>query len=290
MIISRILGGLGNQMFQYALGRRLSLERGEPLFLDLSAFDDYPLRTYTLHRYRVNTPIARSEDVVRLRRGTGWRRSSWVPRFLRPSLRPESYVRETTPFQYDPSVVKRASPLYLKGYWQSARYFEPIAESLRADFSLREPLSPESEAVANRMQTSDATSVHIRRGDYVTDADANAVHGTCSLEYYRAAADEIARHATSPTFFVFSDDIDWVKAHLTLPGPTNYVDHNGAARDYEDMYLMSCCSKHIIANSSFSWWGAWLSTAKERVVIAPKRWLAKGAPSPDVCPADWLRL
>ena len=251
MIISRILGGLGNQMFQYALGRRLSLERDETLFLDLSAFDEYPLRTYTLNRYRVDAPIADAGDVMRLRRGTAWRRKSWVPRFLRPSARPETYVRETTPFQYDPSVVTRASPLYLKGYWQSERYFAPIADSLRAEFCLRDPLTPASAAMAEHMRSVDAVSVHIRRGDYVSDADANAVHGTCTLDYYRGAAEELVRRSDSPTFFVFSDDLDWVKEHVKLPGPTTYVAHNGEARDYEDMHLMSRCSNTSLRIARF---------------------------------------
>ena len=134
-------------------------------------------------------------------------------------------------------------------------------------------------------------SLHVRRGDYASDPNASAVHGLCSLDYYAAAVAHIGRFVPRPRYFVFSDDPTWASEHLKLPGDTVIVEHNDGATSYEDLRLMSRCRHHVIANSSFSWWGAWLNPRADKIVVAPSRWLAETTRAcPDICPTSWVRL
>ncbi len=135
-----------------------------------------------------------------------------------------------------------------------------------------------------------AVSVHVRRGDYASNPETNRFHGTCSLEYYSDAFAVICDRVDNPTFFVFSDDPAWTRTNIRPPGKTVYVTHNGSAA-VEDMRLMSHCVHHIIANSSFSWWAAWLSSSENKIVVSPEQWLATGsAPVKDLIPKEWIRV
>jgi hypothetical protein len=135
-----------------------------------------------------------------------------------------------------------------------------------------------------------AVSLHVRRGDYVQNAKTNANHGVCSLDYYRAAIQNILERVEAPSFFIFSDDIPWVKEHLVLDIPCRYVDHNQGVESYNDMRLMSLCRHHIIANSSFSWWGAWLNPDPQKIVIAPQKWFANDNIVDDLFPPEWVTM
>jgi hypothetical protein len=188
-------------------------------------------------------------------------------------------------------VLDAPRDTHLDGYWQSEKYFQDIAATIRRDFTLATDLSAQDRAVADAIADVNAVSVHVRRGDYVTDARTRAAHGVCSNEYYLQACDMIIRRQPDPHFFVFSDDLDWCRSHLQLPGAATYVGHNGPDRDYADLYLMSQCRNHIIANSSFSWWGAWLNPRSDKVVIAPCQWFSGlDVDTRDVLPDGWIRI
>lgn len=136
-----------------------------------------------------------------------------------------------------------------------------------------------------------AVSLHVRRGDYVSDARTHAAHGLCSIDYYRAAVRYIIDRVEAPEFFVFSDDIAWARGNLDISHPCHYLDHNRGAESYNDMRLMSLCHHHIIANSSFSWWGAWLNPRDDKIVVAPARWFASGNRRlDDLFPPGWVTL
>jgi hypothetical protein len=297
MIVTRIIGGLGNQMFQYALGRRLSIERGEPLKLDTSGFETYTLHGLALDHLALEGPRAEAEEIRALthvppRFPENLVPRKWLPRALRRSRRfaPRHYV-EREGFRFDPAVLAAPSPLYLDGYWQSERYFETIPDVIRSDFTVPTPLAGRDAEIADLIADSKAVSLHVRRGDYASDPKTREIHGLCSLDYYAAAVAHMAGHVDEPRYFVFSDDPTWAAANLVLPGEPVFVDHNGADTNYEDLRLMSLCRHHVIANSSFSWWGAWLNEQTDKVVVAPRRWV--GDPSlacPDICPPDWVRL
>jgi len=291
MIISRLIGGLGNQMFQYAAGRALSLHKGTALRVEISGFANYRFqREFELHRvFNLPDMVASELDVRSI---LGWQASPLMQRVLsQPGfavLRKRGFVVEPH-FHYWQGINDVPAACYLYGYWQSERYFSAAEDMIRSDFSFRSPLAGKNLELAEQMNCCNAVSLHIRRGDYVSDAKTSNLLGTCSLDYYHAAIKYLSERVDSPHFFVFSDDIEWSRKNLRLDFPCSYIDHNCGEESYRDMQLMSLCRHHIIANSSFSWWGAWLNPDNEKVVVAPKHWFASGNQT-DVVPSDWVAL
>ncbi len=292
MIFSHILGGLGNQMFQYAAGRALSLARDVPLRLDVGDFAGYGSHQgFELSRvFACNPDVATKQEVQNL---LGWRASRFARKILKrrslAMLHGTNLVVEPY-FHYWPGIKDISHSPYLFGYWQTEKYFSDASETIRTDFSFRQPFSKKNAELAERIGQTMAVSLHVRRGDYLSNPKTNAVHGLCPLEYYRAAVLYISEHVERPVFFVFSDDIAWAKENLDIDFPCYYVDHNNGLASFNDMHLMSLCQHHIIANSSFSWWGAWLNPSQEKTVIAPKRWFAREINIEDLFPSGWVML
>lgn len=292
MVISQILGGLGNQMFQYAAGRALSLAVGQPLLLDLRGFENYALHQgFELERvFTAPVKAATAGDVSRM---LGWRAPDLVRKVLKrtesPLLRGTRLAIEPH-FNYWAGLRKGGAPRYLMGYWQSERYFKDFAEILRADFRFKSPLDGVNRDIAGRMQACQSVSLHVRRGDYVSHAATAKILNVCSLNYYRKAIDYVAAHVAEPSFFVFSDDPQWTQENLKIGFPAEYVDGNRGQRSYIDMQLMSLCKHQIIANSSFSWWGAWLNPNTGKHVVAPTEWFRNGTDDSDLVPTEWARV
>lgn len=292
MIIASLIGGLGNQMFQYAAGRALSLELGVPLRLDISGFARYTLHQgFELQRiFMCPVETASEEDV---RDVLGWQSPPGFRRIVsRPGMavfRRKNLVIEPY-FRYWPGIKNVPRESYLVGYWQSDKYFSDVAAKIRSDFTFRIPSMSRNAELVRQIGQSKAVSVHVRRGDYASDPKTTAAHGLCPLDYYRAAINYIAEHVHRPNFFVFSDDIAWTKDNLKIDFPHQYIDHNNGSDSYNDMRLMSLCRHHIIANSSFSWWGAWLNQSVDKIVTAPKRWFANETDTQDLIPQNWVRL
>lgn len=291
MIVVELLGGLGNQLFQYALGRALSVKRGVQLKLDLSSFRNYPLRNYRLGNFRIQAEIASDEDVLQCGYGQGL---IGTAQKIRDRMNPwyaRRVVREKS-FPFSEDIFKVRDNTLIKGYWQSEKYFIDIASELRREIVPNSEMSPESRAILSEITSGESVSLHVRRGDYVENPVTNAYHGVCSQDYYRRAV-EFIRHKSndSARFFVFSDDPDWVEGNLDIGSPFRVVRHNGPGNDYEDLSLMSACFSHVIANSSFSWWGAWLCANPDKIVVAPSRWF-DGARSDtrDLLPDNWVRF
>lgn len=292
MLISHIIGGLGNQMFQYAAGRALSLTRAVPLKLDISGFEGYGLHQ-GFELQRVFNCAADIASEIEVRDRLGWQFSPPIRRIVaRPSLavlRRATYVIEPH-FHYWAGIKQVPDNCYLAGYWQSEQYFQSYEAVIRTDFAFKLPLADRNSELALQIARGNAVSLHIRRGDYANNPKTTATHGLCSLDYYRAAMQHIAGRVQSPHFFIFSDDIAWVKNNLAINFPHQYIDHNQGAESYNDMRLMSLCQHNIIANSSFSWWGAWLNTHAHKIVIAPKQWFANTTNVADLIPSCWERL
>jgi hypothetical protein len=292
MIISNLLGGLGNQMFQYAAGRALSLERGQPLHLDISRFADYRLHQgFELQRvFYCPVDVANAAEVRRI---LGWQGAPLIRRVLaRPALaafRREGFVVEPH-FHYWPGIRDVPQDCYLLGYWQSEKYFRNVTAEIRVDFTFNAELASRNAELAEQISQVNAVSLHVRRGDYAQDPKTNDTHGLCSLEYYRAAIQYVADRLEQPYFFIFSDDMAWVKTNLKIDFQRRYIDHNRGAESYNDMRLMSLCQHHIIANSSFSWWAAWLNPCATKMVVAPKRWFANAKNIDDLIPETWVSL
>lgn len=292
MIVVRVAGGLGNQMFQYACGRALAERNHDRLFFDLSAF-----RTYRLHGYGLD---GFSGEVVKAPwyLTTGSRAWSIARRLRVP---PASYFRlfgftwigECGDLRYRPQLLQFSDSAYLDGYWQSARYFEGCEELIRSDFSLSPPLDRRLQQRRSSLGIGQGTTVslHVRRGDYASNPSANAVHGTLGEDYYRNAVEQlIGTIGNEFRLVVFSDDIAWARENLHFPLPTVHVEPENDCPQV-DMHLMASCDHHIIANSTFSWWGAWLNPSLTKTVVAPARWFrSTSLCADDICPSGWLRL
>lgn len=292
MIISHIIGGLGNQMFQYAVGRSLSLTYDLPLWLDISEFDRYELHNgFELQRVFCCPVVVATEENVRSI--LGWQSSLFARRVLsRPGMsvfRRKGFVVEPY-FHYWLGIGNVPQDSYLTGYWQSEKYFQKHAAVIRADFTFKTQLTNSNAELTEQISQVNAVSLHVRRGDYAKNPQTTATHGLCSLDYYRSAIRHVAERVDRPNFFVFSDDIPWVRENLAIGHPCVYVDHNQGVESYNDMRLMSLCKHHIIANSSFSWWGAWLNLSPDKIVVVPERWFLNDNNIDDLFPIGWVRL
>jgi hypothetical protein len=289
MIIVRIKGGLGHQMFQYATGRALALRTGLPLplVLDTRHYLRPHEHGYALDAFRLaDTPIDAGllPPAPRERPIAHW---WWRVRGRQPQLQREAGVA------LDPTIAAISGPAWIEGYFQSKRYFAGHAATIRADLTPKAAPDPENARWLAEIQAEPrAVSLHVRRGDYVRSAHFAARHGTCTPDYYARALDHIVRQmGTAPVIFAFSDDPDWVRDNLRLPAEIRIPSHNDASRNAEDLRLMSACRHHIIANSSFSWWGAWLNPREDKIVVAPSRWFADpSTQNPDIWAAGWTRI
>ena len=282
MIIIRLIGGLGNQLFQYGLGRRIAHDRDLPLKLDISGFDAYKLHEYCLHRFAIRQEFAQPGEIAVFANRRLQRIRALLP------IRFQSLIAERH-FHFDPEVLKTTrQSLYLDGYWQSEKYFKSIEGILREELTITVEADEMNRRIADRIRSVNAVSVHIRRGDYVTNQKTLDYHGVAPIAYYLRAVPEVVAEVDAPHFFVFSDDPDWAKQNLALDHPCTFVSHNGADRNYEDLRLMTLCRHHIIANSSFGWWGAWLAESERQIVVAPKRWFNDPTPNTeDLIPSEW---
>jgi hypothetical protein len=288
VIITKIIGGLGNQMFQYAAGRSLALAKGCRLKLDISGFDKYAIHNgYELGLFNLKAEIASEEEVSRF---VGV--SPRIARFMRKRLGvgKKSYCLERS-FAFDAGFFGNTPPVYLEGYWQSWKYFEPYANQIREEFTLSNPPVGKNAAVARQIAQTNSVSIHIRRGDYVANQATSTVHGFVGLEYYKETLRRIHAEVSAPWFFVFSDDLAWARSNLSLSDNVTFVDHNAGASSYEDMRLMSLCRHHVIANSSFSWWAAWLGYRAGKLVFYPGNWFAtKEHDISSLCPPQWIQI
>lgn len=289
------MGGLGNQMFQYAAARSLALEKNtwvylDPSFLYEDAKGKWTQRGYELNAFNIQYKFERSGRVNFLRRvGLKPRWRKWSE----SSLWPFGFRSfQEGDLKFHPEIFDYPKNTYLQGYFQSEKYFQKHAAAIRNDFSFCEEAKGRNAEQLEIIRNSFVISVHVRRGDYISLPSAKDYHGIMPLQYYTDGAEILMKESTEvPHFFIFSDDIQWVKENLRLPGKSTYVDWNGAGSAAEDLRLMSNCRHHIVANSSFSWWGAWLNPSPEKKVIAPRRWYADPkVDDSDIVPSGWTRL
>jgi len=292
-VVVQLSGGLGNQLFQYATGRAAALDRGGQLKLDQSNYSIDPKRTYALDPFAIRAVRAHTADIPwAFRRSGSHALSNRVARRLQSrigfSLDGPKVVRERH-FHFDPDVIPRSGSIYLAGYWQSHRYFEQAAAELRHELTFRVPPGGLRGDIADRVAAAGSVGVHVRRGDYVSDPATHMRHGVCPAEYYRRALEEVAKRAAVSGVFVFSDDIDWARRELVPPWTTTYVSGESSTSDLADFYLMALCAHHVISNSSFSWWAAWLGAKANSVVVAPRQWFAEtGMGADDMIPTGWI--
>jgi hypothetical protein len=295
MIVVKLKGGLGNQMFQYALAKSLFLGTGQEIFFDanFSHYNNETKRHYTLDCFKLDQRIRRIKSSA----------MPWVFRdpandfFKKIWIRLRLHNLFTKDWQYfleqdhgyHTEIKKFLGLVYLDGYWQSEKYFSNYCQDILKDFTLVKT-SEKFDKVANDIKNNKSVSIHVRRSDYLTNPSAEAVHPVCSLDYYAKAIELIKSKISHPKFFVFSDDPDWVRNNLPLERGEFVMVSGNNLRDCEELILMSKCLHQIIANSSFSWWGAWLNQQADKIVIAPNQWLRYDPQPLDLIPETWLKL
>lgn len=293
MIVVKLKGGLGNQLFQYATSKSLSLKHNTDLYFDFSLLDadtnnQYTKRNFELHLFDIKAK--KVPDKIRnkfLGVAPIWCR---ITNKLLGNFIAKYNVVNQTGFEYDFKFEHYGKNTYLNnGYWQSEKFFKSIRNELLKELVVVKEKSLELKETEQLIQNNNSISIHIRRGDYVTDKNANAAHGILPLDYYVRAIEYIKSKNTEPVFFIFSDDIEWAKKNLVLNDRVFYIDFNKGDNSIFDMHLMSLCKHNIIANSSFSWWAAWLNQKQDKVVIAPKNWFQIDTHNTkDLIPDEWV--
>jgi hypothetical protein len=291
MIIIRVWGGLGNQLFQYAFGRRLAYEKSQPLILDLTRFQDPGQRSFQLNAFRISAEIASAGEILQLTHRNLGRIIGPLYRAYERSLpyACRSFISESHR-SFSPDVIPQlGGNVYLSGYWQSEKYFSSIEPMLRDELKLKSPFSLIAQKWADKLHKQTVTSLHIRRGDYVTGENRNLK--PCSPAYFAEAMQYVKTRTPRTTFFVFSDDLDWARQNLNSSSMIEYVETSGPLRDQEELILMSLCDHHIISNSTYGWWGAWLGTAPGKIVVSPREWFSNPeSATKDPIPDAWVRL
>lgn len=280
-------------MFQYACGRTVAANAGTELLLDETALlNGQKNGMITPRHYELGIFVLDSKLATAIQRGQFFP-ENLVNKALRKILKTNPVINENS-FAYNDLLLKKTSNAFLRGYWQSEKYFQRKENMIRKDFKFSANKNELTIAWAAKIKNSNAVSVHIRRGDYAENEHTKNFHGLLELSYYEKAMTTIEKNLKDPVYYFFSDDAAWVKKEI-LKHNKNYfsIDHNTGEDSWQDMYLMSCCKHHIIANSSFSWWGAWLNNRDDKIVITPKNWFADklaNEQTKDLVPASWHKI
>ena len=289
MIIVKLKGGLGNQMFQAAFGYVMAKKQSQSLYLDTSYFRDKNLQGVTLRDYELDVFDSHFRILSPLKKWVICRTLDFTKTFSKSFsagiLNEQSY-NQSAPSE---NIVTK-----LDGYWQQAENYSNHKKQLNELFTFKNPINSVNENLIKEMDAVESVSIHIRRGDYVKDTKTNNFHGTPKLDYYQKGLNTILAKKTVTQCYIFTDEPDWVKKHFpALSIPYQIISHNTGKESFEDMRLMSLCKHNIIANSSFSWWGAWLNKSPDKIVVAPKQWYAESSmkkASEIITPDDWLRI
>ena len=288
MIVVKIIGGLGNQLFQYSYAKSLQ-QKGYKVKIDISAFETYKLHGgYFIDRYLIDIELATPGELRRfgvlgvaskLKKQFGFKNNR---------LTGEEF------FFFDDRLMSPEDDTYIQGYFQSEKYFLEIREVILSQISLKNSLSTYNAGIQKEISMCKIScSIHMRRGDYLTNSVANKVHGVLDIEYYKESIELLEnKFSDNIWYFIFSDDMEWVVDNLHIKNST-FVDSDQDSCPNEDIFLMSLCDHNIIANSSFSWWGAWLNNNGKKVVISPKQWFMDKKMNDntfDLIPSIWIRV
>ncbi len=291
MIIVKLFGGLGNQMFQYAFSRTLSFIKKDPdIRFDIEWFETNKVDTkryFALDIFGIEKNFASITDLKKLKNSNGF-----FTRVLRKITKNRLGYKKThfTDASFDLMKALSQKNIYLDGYWQKEKYFSEIKDNLNEIFEIKKQLPDSVIEAASLIKSTDSVSLHVRRGDYVSDQKTFEFHGVCDLSYYQKACEAISKKIKNPSFFVFSDDIAWCKANLKLEN-AYFMDFE--KNDYSDLFLMSLCKGNVIANSSFSYWGAYLNKNPDKIVISPKKWFKNeeaDKKTEGLIPKSWIRI
>jgi hypothetical protein len=285
MIYSRIRGGLGNQLFQYSVARSLADQLGVNLGLDIREYNNSSKFKMGLSNFNIRADLNPAGLIKH-------KKDSKISYVLESLLGKHKHVYHEPFLNFDKHVLTKQDNTYLKGYWQTEKYFIKNKVNILNDLKVISHQDIKNKMISSKIANNNSVSLHIRRGDYISNSAYNSIHGTCSLNYYTNAVNYlIDKIGVNFKVFAFSDDPEWVSSNLKLPVDICFVKNNSSEYNYEDLRLMSECNHNIIANSSFSWWGAWLNTNHNKTVITPSKWYAdKSTKNADITPSNWVKI
>lgn len=291
MIIIKILGGLGNQMFQYAAAYVIAKKHNTTLKMDLRglyAGEERSRNTFELEIFNIEPTQASHKEYFPYIRKTIYKSSllnTWYKRLF------GLVGYKELDFSYNDKLDRQSSSnMLLRGLFQSEYYFNNLKPDIYKLYTFPE-INAQNKEIESKIQSTNSVSIHIRRGDYVNDKEYNKAIGTTSLDYYNKAIKHIEKKTEKPVYYIFSDSPDWVNENLEILQNATQIDWNTGKLSYIDMQLMSLCKHNIIANSTFSWWGAWLNQNPGKIVIAPSKWFAGwDYNTKDLIPENWIRL
>jgi hypothetical protein len=297
MITVFLRGGLGNQMFQYALGLNLAKKNETELVLDTTFLNDrFPRREFTYRSYALDAFALEPRFTVLSRISSALPVPGlWLGLDLALMQAQSMFggcviLKEENESVFDPAVLTARGNIVLWGYWQSEKYFRDVGREIKEAFKFRSKLTGEAARLAEEIWKTESVSIHIRRGDYAAIESVEKLHGKTDLDYYARAVAYISARLKNPRFFVFSDDISWCRQNLKTRFSTTFVAESlGGPNGSLHLRLMSFCKNNIIANSTFSWWAAWLNENPDKIVIAPARWYADGRRT-DIVPERWIKI
>ena len=286
--IIQMMGGIGNQLFQYAIGKKLEIDRKAAVRFDLGMYQNQSERALSIRKYKTFVPQITATDRATMRVSFG-QKFSKVKSLLKPVAGGLMWnVLEDRIIGFEPRVMEITGRWYLRGYWQVPAYFDSIRPLILEQFQPVEPISKIDQELQKRILDVNAVSVHIRRGDLLTHPIYSKETKVQTADYYEASIRELAERVEHAHFFVFSDDPQWCRENIKGHDRITYVDNHDGSTDYVDLYLMSRCRHFVTANSTFSWWGAWLSAHEKKIVIVPTVWkFEMKGPPPGLVPNNW---
>jgi len=292
MIIVQLKGGLGNQMFQYALVRHLAHCSGEKLVLDISWYKRQSLRQYGLDNFNIEENFL-SEAAAKELNIEKFGEKKIVLRRLFNKFRKRDikHIKEKKKFQFNSEILEFSRNVYLDGSWQNEKYFRDIRKIIISEFSAKKRFEKKNQELAGQITECRSVGLHVRRGDYVENPRTKETHGTCGMDYFRDGVKFVTERVPDAKFFIYSDDYQWVHEQFAHTDQFVFIKNSPENLAHEDLLLMSLCKHNIISNSTYSWWGAWLNQSPEKIVIAPNRWIKDPAYNAnDILPNGWVRL
>jgi len=288
MIVVKLQGGLGNQMFQYAFAKNLAMQNKTTLNFDLSFLldksprENFVFRDFDLDIFNLNVF---AEEI---------KKQSVFKKIKSRLTNSKVFNLKEKHFYFEESNFLKGKNSYIDGYWQSEKYFKEIEYQLRKDFSFKHLLTTREELMNEKIKSTNSVCVNFRRTDFVDLKNSAETHGAVGLDYYYEAIRVIETKISNPVFYVFSDDIDWCEKNFKIDHPTIFVSHKYKGPKFSSyLNLMSNCKHFIIPNSTFAWWGAWLSVFEEKIVIAPTNWFKESSlqdQTQDLLPNNWIKL
>lgn len=302
MIIVKISGGLGNQLFQYAMAKAISLKLNRKLYIDRSWYNDVLLledyndknattrREYLLNEFALKTKTKSDYYLNWIKRLQVYSKRSKLFRQLMNSILNKLAFKEFNYQNFSLDDIAISPQVILSGHWQNNKLIEDYKIDIIEELQLANNILESSIKILNEIENAHSVSIHFRRGDYLSKPNSSKLHATCSKEYYQTCIDKMDKLIDNPQYFIFSDEIEWVRTNMDLPQNAIFIDDNTQA--HEHLHLMSCCKHQITANSTFSWWAAWMNKNSDKIVFTPKYWYYDNKLNNTIIriPEEWIKI